>query len=94
MAAAHLPSTNPARPASVHRASPTECLAAGPLAPPSRLQLVALERPTLGPGTLAAFPARLRAAVRAVLLIAAHGQVVHEDGELSVEQLALLCCYR
>ncbi|KAL4422751.1 hypothetical protein ABPG75_008948 [Micractinium tetrahymenae] len=60
----------------------------------NRLLMFALERLVLGPDTLARFPTRLRAAVRAVLLIAAHGRVVRNEEELTIEQLALLCCYR
>ena len=44
-----------------------------PLTPNRRLLMLALEQPALGPATLARFPHRLRAAVREVLCIAAHG---------------------
>ncbi len=36
--------------------------------------MLALEQPALGPDTFARFPRSLRAAVREVLLIAAHGK--------------------
>ena len=55
--------------------------------------MLALERPDLGPATLHRFPPRLRAAVREVLHIARHGQVL-QPGELSTEQLSLLCSHR
>ena len=59
-----------------------------------RLLVLAAERPELGPGTLRRFPARLQAAVQALLLISQHGKAMRPQQELSVEQLAVLCAWQ